>query len=112
MTVYVDNMYLYAMGEFNRGGRVYKMSHMVAESTEELITFVLSIGLNPKWIQLAGTYKEHFDITMTKRTLALSLGAVACSMSEMGYLIRQRRETGSLGNLEEIRNERTLSRVQ
>ena len=29
MTVYVDDMYLYSMGEFKRGPRTYKMSHMI-----------------------------------------------------------------------------------
>lgn len=31
MTVYVDDMYLYPMGEFKRGPRTYKMSHMIAD---------------------------------------------------------------------------------
>ena len=107
MTVYCDDMYRYPIGEFKRGNRLYKMSHLVAESTDELIAFVKSIGLDPKWIQLKGSYKEHFDITMTKRDAALVAGAIPCSMSEMGYLVRNRKETGSLGNLEEIRCERS-----
>lgn len=106
MTVYVDDMFRYPMGEYKRGNRTYKMSHMVADSTAELIAFCKLIDLDPKWIQLKGSYKEHFDITMTKREEAFKAGAIGCSMSEMGYLIRNRRETGSLGNLEEIRNER------
>ena len=35
MTVYVDDMYLYPMGEFKRGPRTYKMSHMIADTAKD-----------------------------------------------------------------------------
>lgn len=104
MAVHVDDMYRYEIGQLKRGNRLYKMSHLVADSTEELIEFCIKIGVDPKYIQFKGTHKEHFDITMSKRAEAIKAGAIPCSMSEMGYLIRNRRETGSLGNLKEIRN--------
>jgi hypothetical protein len=76
VTVYVDNMLLKA--DVPNGARVVRgrWSHMMADTHEELVDMADKIGLRQSWIQYPGTYKEHFDVTMTKRTLALSLGAV------------------------------------
>ena len=79
MPVYVDDMYLSNMGRFGR----MKMSHMIADSTEELLGMVKIIGLNEKWIQQSGTYMEHFDVSMSLRSKALKAGAVAITMREL-----------------------------
>lgn len=68
MAVYVDDM-------FAAFGRM-KMCHMFADSTLELLEFADKIGVARKWIQHAGTYREHFDICSSKRNLAFSLGAL------------------------------------
>lgn len=47
MSVYVDDMYKYAMGRF----RGMKMSHLVADSREELLAMCDKIGVQRKWIQ-------------------------------------------------------------
>jgi len=67
MTVYVDHAEL----PFGR----MLMNHLVADSTEELNAMADEIGVKRKWIQEAGTSREHFDICNEKRTLALQHGA-------------------------------------
>lgn len=74
MAVYVDNM----KASFGR----MKMCHMVADTTEELLAVADKIGVQRKWIQHAGTYKEHFDIAMTKRALAVEAGAIEITMRD------------------------------
>lgn len=83
MTVYVDN----TRAAFGR----MKMCHMVADSTTELLAMADRIGVDRKWLQKAGTPHEHFDIALSKRSLALSAGAVEVSRMELGRLIRARR---------------------
>ena len=79
VTVYVDNMYKYAMGRFGR----MKMSHMAADTTEELVEMAGRIGVAYKWIQEEGTEGEHFDIAKSKRALAVAAGAVEVTLREM-----------------------------
>ena len=74
MAVYVDDM-------FATYGRM-KMCHLFADSTDELLAFVDKIGVQRKWIQHAGTYREHFDICTSKRNMALLSGAVAITYPE------------------------------
>jgi hypothetical protein len=68
MSVYVDDM----RAPF--GNMI--MCHMVTDTTEELLEMVDKIGVKRKWIQYPGTYKEHFDIALTKRKLAIENGAI------------------------------------
>ncbi len=68
MTVYVDDM----NAPFGR----MKMCHMFADSTEELQAMADRIGVQRKWIQYPGTIREHFDIALSKRALAVAAGAV------------------------------------
>lgn len=77
--VYVDNMYLNPIGQFGR----MKMSHMAADTHDELIDMAKKIGVNTKWIQDEGTGGEHFDISMGKRELAIRAGAKAVGMYEL-----------------------------
>lgn len=79
MSVYVDDMYKISLGNFGR----MKMSHLVADSTEELLEMVNKIGVNPKWIQHPGTADEHFDISISKRELAIKNGAIPVPMREL-----------------------------
>lgn len=87
MTVYVDSM----RAPFGR----MKMCHMIADSTDELLAMADKIGVQRKWIQKAGTHYEHFDISMTKRKLAVEAGAVEVSMMDLGRILRARREARS-----------------
>lgn len=69
MAVYVDDM----NATFGR----MKMCHMLADTTEELLTMADKIGVQRKWIQHAWTIKEHFDICLSKKSAALAAGAQA-----------------------------------
>ena len=72
MTVYVDDMYRYPMGRYGR----MKMSHMTADTTDELLAMADRIGVARRWLQNPGEPGEHFDISLTKRALAVEHGAV------------------------------------
>jgi hypothetical protein len=71
VSIYVDDMFRPAQIQ----GRPAKWCHLFADSTAELLAFARSLGLRPEWIQHAGTHREHFDVTTTKRTEAIRLGA-------------------------------------
>jgi len=89
MTVYVDDMYLYPMGNY----RGMKMSHMQADTTEELLAMVDKIGVARKWIQYPGIPgREHFDIALSKRELAIKNGAKSVTMREFAVISRAQRE--------------------
>ncbi|HEF4731762.1 DUF4031 domain-containing protein [Burkholderia multivorans] len=99
MTVYVDDMYRHPIGEFKTAsGRVYKMSHLIADTSEELLAMVRVIDVNPKWIQHRGTRDEHFDITISKRAAAIAAGAVPITMEQCGAMNKRRKVTGELGS--------------
>jgi hypothetical protein len=85
MAVYVDDMYDFKKYNSNVGqfGRM-KMSHMVADTSSELVEMANKIGVNKKWIQYPGTPREHFDICMSKRKLAIKNGAVEITWRQMG----------------------------
>jgi hypothetical protein len=55
-----------------RVGRIQaNWSHLTADTTEELLAFAAKLGLRSSWIQNPGhVWKEHFDVTDTKRALA------------------------------------------
>jgi hypothetical protein len=83
MTVYVD--------EPNKPYGRMLMCHMMADSSSELIRMAVSIGVNPKWIQDKGSYREHFDIAKSKREMAIAKGAIAITNRDMGrYSIAKR----------------------
>jgi hypothetical protein len=79
MPVYVDDMYKYPIGEFGR----MKMSHMAADTTAELLAMVDKIGVARRWIQYPGTDREHFDIAVSKRALAVAAGAIETTMTSL-----------------------------
>lgn len=68
------------------------MSHLLADTIDELIEMVQLIGIDKKWIQKAGTEQEHFDICDSKRLLALRYGAKPITNHELVNIIRQKRK--------------------
>jgi len=76
MPVYIDDMYKISLGQLGR----MKMSHMMADTTEELLAMCDKIGVQKKWIQDKGTKREHFDVAMSKRKLAIENGAIEVPM--------------------------------
>lgn len=87
MTVFVDDMWRYPLGRFGR----MRMSHMVADTTEELLAMADKIGVARKWLQYPGTDREHFDIALSKRTLAVKHGAIEITMRELAIRRREKR---------------------
>ena len=84
MAVYVDDMYRSPMGRFGR----MKMSHMVADTEEELYEMARAIRLNTKWVQHAEMGKGwiHFDVSMQYRQRAVNLGAIELSMRDLARM--------------------------
>lgn len=87
MAVYVDDMEA-SFGQM-------KMCHMMADTTQELLTMATAIGVDHKWIQHKGTYKEHFDIAKSKKELAIKNGAIAITQKEMGKILVERNPKSS-----------------
>ena len=83
MTVYVDDMRA-------RFGRMI-MCHMVADTSEELHAMAWCIGVQRKWCQYADTYKEHYDICLSRRQLAVAAGAMEITWEEVGRMEREKR---------------------
>lgn len=75
MAVYIDSM--------NAPFRNMIMCHMMADTTEELLAMATKIGVAHKWIQYPGTNKEHFDVCLKKKALALKHGAQECGWKEI-----------------------------
>ncbi len=51
-----------------------------------------TIGVARRWIQHAGTPREHFDVSLGRRQRAITLGARVIARRELALLLRARRE--------------------
>lgn len=99
MAVYVDDFRVRA-----RVGTVTaRWSHLIADSKEELHEFAHRLGLKRAWFQdpvISGKPKAkpgsrlaenwHYDVTDSKRRLAIALGAHAISCRELAAVIDRR----------------------
>lgn len=90
MTVYVDDM----CAPF---GRMF-MCHMIADTDEELHAMAAKIGIARRWHQAPPRHDSHYDISLTKRALAIAAGAVEITWRQTGALCFRRRATGTLGD--------------
>jgi FMN phosphatase YigB (HAD superfamily) len=75
------------------GTREYKygrmsMSHMVADSLEELHEMANAIGINKKWFQ-DKVNKPHYDVCKQKKLLAIKLGAKMVSEKEIIKILKK-----------------------
>lgn len=75
MSVYVDDM--------RAPYKSMLMCHMIADTAEELLAMADRIGVRRKWIQYPATPKEHFDICLAKRELAVKAGALEVTAREL-----------------------------
>lgn len=57
-----------------KGWRWTSSCHMFADSEEELHEFAKKIGMKKEWFQ--DKKLPHYDLTATRRQLALSMGAI------------------------------------
>jgi hypothetical protein len=64
---------------------------MLADTTAELLDMADRIGVARKWIQKPGTYREHFDIALSKRAQAVAAGAVEIGRQEVAALLNRKR---------------------
>lgn len=89
MVVYVDDMKMSA----TVGRLTAVWSHLMADTDDELHEFAHRLGLKRSWHQKPGTPISHYDVTESKRQLALKLGAkpIGYMSRESMDLIRQRR---------------------
>jgi hypothetical protein len=85
VTVYVDSM----RAPFGR----MVMCHMIADSDVELREMATRIGIAQRWHQ-----RDHFDICLAKRTLAVRCGAVEITLRQCSAMNLRRRVTGALGS--------------
>lgn len=67
------------------------MCHMVGDTTDELLDMATKIGVNQKWIQKSGTPSEHFDVCVSKRSLAIKLGAMEVTSRDLVNIIKRKR---------------------
>jgi hypothetical protein len=81
MSVYVDKAR-------NRYGRMF-MSHMIADTVEELHAMAVMVGLKRSWFQVHSS--PHYDLCQEKRALAIRLGAFEVDRRQLVDLIRKRR---------------------
>lgn len=94
MAVYVDDM----KAEYrpaHRPGATYVMSHMIADTEEELHAMAAKIGVARKWYQ-----GDHYDITQSKRALAIKQGARSITLRQLSCMAALRRRGLPMGDPE------------
>lgn len=105
MAVYVDDFFV--------PYRNMMMCHMIADTHQELINMVDKIGVKRKWIQNAGTVKEHFDICQTKRKLAIKKGVIPVTARELLEIRNQKNKIMSeMNHLQKIVNEKADAKLK
>lgn len=98
MTVYVDDARIPArVGRLNS-----RWSHLTADTQSELFAFADALGQKRAWFQARCKTKcakegvpcphWHYDLTDPQRDAAISAGAVAIGIRDMGALMSARRK--------------------
>ena len=82
MTVYVDDCRL-LQGRLKSWQNRLLISHMIADTSEELGDMAEAVGLREAWIRYPNTAAERFDVSQTKRTEAIRRGAVPINSREL-----------------------------
>ena len=102
MAVYVD-------AAFIPYGRM-RMSHMWADSREELLEMADKIGLNRKWIQEPPKASwVHFDVAMVTREKAIAAGAIAMDKyAASEFEARQRGHVSMVETIARLRERKGL----
>lgn len=84
VAVYVDS-------ERNQFGRM-RMCHMVADTLTELHSMANKIGLKRMWFQQSRSGVPHYDVSLSKRSLAISFGAVVVDRRGLVEIMKRFRE--------------------
>ncbi len=94
MTVYVDDLFT-AVPRTPRGQYLGdQWCHLMADSDEELHTFAARIGMKREWAQLDARrpWLNHYDLTPTRRTLAIEQGAQELGLEQIVAHIDRRQK--------------------
>lgn len=83
MAVYIDSAR-------NKFGRMV-MCHMVADTLDELHDMAKRIGMRREWFQPLSS--PHYDVSLSRRKVAVSHGAVEVGRKELIAIIRKNRGT-------------------
>ena len=89
MAVYVDQLRDYRW-------RHGPSCHLIADSTDELIEFAVSMGMRAEWYQPKSS--PHFDLTADGRALAVERGAIELDFRAFVQKLRElraRRQAGA-----------------
>ncbi len=90
MTVYVDDMWTQPLGRFGR----MKMSHVIADTDEELHAMAARIGVARRWHQGPPSHDSHYDVALSKRAAAIAAGATAVTLRQLACMSTWRRMHG------------------
>ena len=71
------------------------MSHLLADTSEELRKAEKLLGLPTNSVQYLGTPKEHLDVCESKRATAIKMGAIEVTSKELVLLIRKKRKASA-----------------
>ena len=105
--IYVDDLRgwtgMYAGKDSAQAERVGKRNghqwcHMLADDADcaELHAFAASIGLKRKWFQ-----RNHYDLTPSRRVLAVQRGAIEVDRYRLVAIIREQRRRAALAPIAE-----------
>jgi Protein of unknown function (DUF4031) len=67
------------------------MCHMIADTIDELHDMATAIGMRRDWVQSAKF--PHYDVSFTRRSAAVNLGAIEVDRRELVLIMRRFRET-------------------
>lgn len=84
MPVYVDNSATPYRG--------MKMSHLLADTPEELHAMATRLGLRCEWFQDRDGGTPHYDLCQSKRKLAIALGAIEVDRRQTVTIVRRLRK--------------------
>lgn len=85
MSVYVDSCVILFRNRM-------RMSHMIADSLDELHAMAAAIGMRREWFQAGPRVSfPHYDVSQTKRAEAIKLGAIACDRNTFVAHVRRLR---------------------
>lgn len=69
-----------------------KMSHLMADTQDELLQAADALGLRRRWLQNEGQPSEHFDVSESKRKAAIEqLGAAPVTSRDLVEIVRRKR---------------------
>jgi len=86
MSVYVDEMMTCIR---NRNWPYKECCHLIADTRRELHVFAQSIGLKRTWFQ--NKTMPHYDLTKSKRRLAIRRGAIEIDLQQFATMLRKQR---------------------